>query len=115
MTSWDLLPCRLLRQPVRGSGVQGLSLQIGCGVLACTALVQMPSAAVQACEITLLHVLQVLTSTYEKGLFHFWDKDSWCGCPDLMLPDVQVGVTIHLLHALSAYMNTRRHACTHES
>ena len=25
----------------------------------------------------LKHVLQVLTSTYEKGLFHFWDKDSW--------------------------------------
>lgn len=48
-----------------------------------------------------MHVLQVLTSTYEKGLFHFWDKDSWCECPTLvMLSDIQLGDTICLLQML---------------
>lgn len=57
-----------------------MSVEIGCGVLPHAGLAGMLFAAVQADE-PLLGVPQVLTSTYEKGLFHFWDKNSWCVQP----------------------------------
>ena len=97
------------------SGVQGYVFSLGLGRWHVQCFESGHSGAKQACE-PLMHVLQVLTSTYEQGLFRFWDKDSWCGCPaPMMLSDIKCASTSAGSMCCKRASNTCKHACTHDS